>query len=98
MARYSRSARFAKDWADLDPADRARFKAVVRERFVPDLGAGHGFRAGLRVKRVESTAFVWEMTFAPDGRATWQYADDSTERDPHVLWRRVGTHDVLRSP
>lgn len=64
----------------------------------PDLAAGHGFRAGLRVKRVESTGFVWEVTFAPDGRATWQYAADSTEDDPHVVWRRVGTHDVLRTP
>lgn len=98
MPRYSTTARFAKDWAALDPADRARFKAAVREKFIPDLDAGHGFRAGLRVKRIESTDFVWEMTFAPDGRATWQYADDSTEGDPHVVWRRIGTHDVLRSP
>jgi len=98
VARYSRTDQFLKDWADLDPADKARFKTVVRERFVPDLESGHGFRPGLRVKRVESTSSVWEMTFAPDGRATWQYADDSRTDDPHVVWRRVGTHDVFRSP
>jgi hypothetical protein len=51
-----------------------------------------------RVKRVEGTPNVWGMTFAPDGRATWQYADDPAEGDPHVVWRRVGTHDVVRSP
>lgn len=98
MPRYSRTDQFVKDWADLDPADRQRFKTVVRERFVPDLEAGTGFRPGLRVKRVEGTSHVWEMTFAPDGRATWQYAHDSTAGEPHVIWRRIGTHDVFRSP
>ena len=98
MPRYSRTDQFLKDWADLDPGDRARFKAAVRDKFVPDLESGHGFRPGLRVKRVEGTREVWEMTFASDGRATWQYADDSRPGDPHVIWRRIGTHDVFRSP
>lgn len=98
MPRYSRSGQFLKDWADLDPQDKARFKTTVREKFVPDLESGGTFRPGLRVKRVEGTPNVWEMTFAPDGRATWQYADDSIAGDPHVVWRRVGTHDVFRSP
>lgn len=98
MPRYSRTDQFRKDWADLDPTDRERFKTTVRDKFVPDLEAGHGFRPGLRVKRVERTSTVWEMTFAPDGRATWQYADDSRADDPHVIWRRIGTHDVFRAP
>ncbi len=38
------------------------------------------------------------MTWAPDGRATWQYAAASVADDPHVIWRRIGTHDVLRAP
>lgn len=98
MPRYSRTDQFRKDWADLDPADKERFRTTVREKFVPDLEAQRAFRAGLRVKRVEGTPDVWEMTFAPDGRATWQYADDSAPGDPHVIWRRIGTHDVVRSP
>lgn len=89
--------RFLKDWARLDGSARARFETTVRERFAPDLLAGR-FRAGLRVKRVQGAPGVYELTWAPDGRATWQYADDSTDGDPHVLWRRIGTHDVLRSP
>lgn len=98
MARSSRTDQFVKDWADLDRGDQQRFRAAVREKFVPDLHSGRGFRAGLRVKRVEGTGHVWEMTFAPDGCATWQYAEDSAPADPHVIWRRIGTHDVLRSP
>jgi hypothetical protein len=95
--RFSPLPRLVKDHAALDPAARARFEAVVRERFAPDLARGR-FRPGLRVKRVQGTAQVWEMTWAPDGRATWQLAEDSTRGDPHVLWRRIGTHDVLREP
>jgi hypothetical protein len=95
--RFSPLPRFLKDWARLDAPARARFEATVRERFAPDLASG-GFRPGLRVKRVQNARGVWEMTWAPDGRATWQYAPDSTDGDPHVVWRRIGTHDVLRLP
>lgn len=95
--RFTPVARFLKDAARLDPADLARFERVVRSRFAPDLVAGT-FRPGLRVKGVQSAPGVFEMTWARDGRATWQYAADSTDGDPHVIWRRIGTHDVVRSP
>jgi hypothetical protein len=38
------------------------------------------------------------MTYAPDGRATWHYGSEVEPGIPHVVWRRVGTHDVLRDP
>jgi hypothetical protein len=31
------------------------------------------FPPGLRVKRVQGAEGVWEITFAPDGRATFAY-------------------------
>ncbi|MGH3505021.1 MAG: hypothetical protein ACRDQA_29630 [Nocardioidaceae bacterium] len=65
--------------------------------FVADLSTGQ-FRGGLRVKRVQGTADVYEMTFAPDGRATWQYGNEVNAGQPHVIWRRMGTHDVLCHP
>ncbi|MER6108587.1 hypothetical protein ACWG5P_11115 [Streptomyces prasinus] len=36
-----------------------------------------------------------EMTWAPDGRATWQYGDELREGEPHVIWRRVGGHEIF---
>jgi len=54
------------------------------------------FPPGLRVKRVQGRQDVWEITFAPDGRATFEYGDEVLPGTPHVIWRRVGTHDVLR--
>lgn len=93
MPTFETTARFEKDWADLDPADRTRFRKAVRH-FIADLERG-AFRPGLRVKRVQGTAGVFEMTFARDGRATWQYGDEVEQGQPHIMWRRIGTHDVF---
>ncbi|MDA8067333.1 MAG: hypothetical protein M0T77_01775 [Actinomycetota bacterium] len=53
------------------------------------------FPPGLRVKRVQGTDGVWEITFAPDGRATFAYGTEVVPGEAHVIWRRVGSHDVL---
>jgi hypothetical protein len=96
VATFEKTARFDKDWADLDPVDKERFRKAVRH-FIADLETGK-FRPGLRVKRVQGTDAVFEMTFAPDGRATWQYGEELQPGLPHVIWRRIGTHDVLTRP
>ncbi len=36
------------------------------------------------------------MTWAPDGRATFEYGDEVQSGEPHVTWRRIGTHSVFR--
>lgn len=56
------------------------------------------FPPALRVKRVQGTEGVWEITFAPDGRATFEYGDEVLAGEPHIIWRRVGRHDVLSEP
>jgi hypothetical protein len=98
MPTFELTNRFSKDFADLDAADRKRFERVVRGAFVPDLIAGRGFRPGLRVRRVHGTRGVFEMTWAPDGRATWQYGDEQSPGVPHIIWRRIGTHDIFSKP
>ena len=62
-----------------------------------DLRAGR-FRRGLRVKDVQGAAGIFEMTWAPDGRATFQYGEERRPGDRHVIWRRIGTHDVFVQP
>ncbi|MBA3807757.1 MAG: hypothetical protein H0X28_05100 [Solirubrobacterales bacterium] len=56
------------------------------------------FPVTLRVHRVKGASGVWEITFAPDGRATFEYGAQIVDGEPHVIWRRVGTHDVLGEP
>jgi hypothetical protein len=56
------------------------------------------FPSALRVKRVQGSEGIWEMTFAPDGRATFVYGEEVVPGEPHVIWRRVRTHAVLSDP
>jgi hypothetical protein len=92
---WERTARFDRDWDQLSADERARFRRVAHV-FVADLRAGQ-VRAGLRVKRVDGTEAVFELTRAPDGRATFEHGAGGAA-GPHVIWRRVGRHDILRRP
>lgn len=98
MPTYEQTPRFVRDLQKLDSAQRKRFRAVLVEQFIPGLSAGK-FPESLRVKRVQATREkVWEMTWAPDGRATFQYGPERRPGQPHVIWRRVGSHDIFRRP
>ena len=97
MPTFAWLARFGADFDRLTPAQQAAFLAAVAQ-FVEDLRTGGQFRKGLRIKGVQGASGIFEMTWADDGRATFQYGDALLEGEPHVIWRRVGTHDVFRQP
>jgi hypothetical protein len=94
---YEAPDAFAREFAKLTPEQRARFRKAVAQ-MVEDLLARRPFRPSLRVKRVQGTAEVWEMTWAPDGRATWHYGSGIQPGVPHIVWRRIGTHSILNRP
>lgn len=94
MPTFSSTPRFKRDFRKLGAVDQQRFERVVRQQFVADLAPGL-FRPGLRVKGVEGAPGVFEMTWAPNGRATWQYGEGVRPGEPHVIWRRVGIHDIF---
>lgn len=94
MPAFDRPPRFQKDRDDLDPALQDRFRVAGHE-FVEDLDPGGEFRRGLRVKRLQGTEGVLEMTFAPNGRATWGYGPEQRAGLAHVVWRRLGDHSIL---
>jgi len=94
---YEWVARFANDFDSLSPDKQAAFLVVVSQ-FVEDLRAGKGFRKGLRVKGVKGAAGIFEMTWADDGRATFEYREGVREGEAHILWRRVGTHSIFDQP
>lgn len=95
MPSHARTRQFERDWRRLHAADRDRFRSAFR-KFDVDLAAGR-FRPGLRVRGVQGAPGVFEMTWAPDGRATFEYAE-SQGAGPHVIWRRIGSHSVLGMP
>lgn len=88
---------FLRDWERLTPEQQRAFRVAVG-KLVDDLRAGGGLRAGLRVKGVQGAPGVYEMSWAPDGRATFSYGRSVVGDEPHVIWRRVGTHEILREP
>ncbi|MFJ3164198.1 hypothetical protein [Streptomyces kanasensis] len=95
MPTYEALPCFTADLDRLTPTQRRRFRQAVAA-FVDDLRAGRGrFRAGLRVKGVRSAPGVFELTWDGNGRATWQYGPAIRPGAQHVIWRRIGTHDIL---
>ena len=97
MPTYAWLARFAVDFDSLSADQKAAFLTAVAQ-FVEDLRRGEGFRKGLRVKGVKGASGIFEMTWADDGRATFEYGDPVSEGEAHVIWRRIGAHKILNQP
>lgn len=38
---------------------------------------------------------TWDM---PNGRATFAYGDEQLRGESHIIWRRVGGHDIFKHP
>ena len=70
MPTYDQKDDFRRDYLRLTRKERALFRTAVG-KFVADVRAGR-FRAGLRVRGVQNAPNVFEMTWAPDGRATFE--------------------------
>ncbi|MFJ4007711.1 hypothetical protein ACIPWL_30260 [Streptomyces sp. NPDC090023] len=97
MPTYETLPRFTHDLRRLSPAQRRAFHRVVTRAFVPDLRAGR-FRAGLRIKRVRCSPGIYELTWAGNGRATWSYGPERIRGAQHIVWRRIGGHDIFTGP
>ncbi|MBA3306308.1 MAG: hypothetical protein H0U25_10345 [Thermoleophilaceae bacterium] len=96
MPTFEPLPRFLRDYARLTQEQKKAW-VRMRRRFVAGLKAGR-LDPALRVKRVQGHPGVWEISWAPDGRATFHYGDEVHPGEPHVVWRRIGTHDVLDRP
>ncbi|WP_326743410.1 hypothetical protein [Streptomyces sp. NBC_01768] len=90
MPTFETLPRFTADLQHLTPAQRRRFRRVVLDSFVPDLRTG---RQGVRC-----APGIYELTWAPDGRATWSYGREQIAGTLHIVWRRIGGHDILAGP
>ena len=86
---YEFSNRFRKDYRAL-PAD-------IREAFDTkfSLFLENPHHPSLRIKRLVGTANRWEGSVTMNYRFTFQLAEGDTEGK--VLFRRIGTHDILRA-
>ena len=93
---------FRRDLRKLTSVQRKRLRAAG-DRFFADLedmeaGRRSSFRPGLRVKGVKGWPGVFEMKWAPDGRATFSWGEEIVPGQRHVIWRRCGDHEIFKHP
>jgi len=94
---YDKTEQFERDYESLSPDERAAFKRAI-EKFLEDLPTRR-FRRGLRVKGVQGTNGIFEMTWeGEDGRATFEYGEEIRSGEPHIIWRRIGGHGIFSNP
>jgi hypothetical protein len=95
---YEAQGRFERDLRRLTRAQRKQFDAT-RKRLVAGLEQRPPrLEPALRIKRVQGHEGVWELSWAPDGRATFAYGPEVLAGMPHVIWRRIGDHSILADP
>ena len=102
MPTYETDDRFWHDWDRLSGAQQKLLKVAVL-RLVADLkemeaGRRSSLRPGLRVKGVRGARGVFEMWWAPDGRATFSWGAERRPGQRHIIWRRCGDHEILKQP
>lgn len=94
---YELPSGFAREFARMPREQRRAFQAAV-EKLVEALREGDKPPNSLRVKRVQGTKDVWEMSYSGDGRATFRYGAEVKPGETHVEWLRVGGHEIFSRP
>jgi hypothetical protein len=93
MPTFQPESRFLAEFHRLSVADQAAFRRAVA-LFHEGLIARQ-FHSSLRVKSYQSLPGVNEMTWARDGRALWRYGRPVRPGHAHIIWLRIGTHDIF---
>lgn len=97
MSTFHRTEQFQRDYQTLTSEERAEVKAALA-KFIEDVETGI-FRKSLRVKGVQGSPGVFEMTWSgQDGRATFEYGPPIRQEQRHVIWRRIGGHEIFSRP
>lgn len=98
--RFERTPAFDRDWKALPEQHKTKFRQLIPQFNAAAERAAAGednlWPNGMRVKPIQSTRGVWELTWSmndPDGRATWEWSE--VDGRPAVRWRRVGDHSVF---
>jgi hypothetical protein len=67
-------------WSGYRLEERKQLSRAVN-KMVADLKARQGFRKGLRIKGIQGHEGIYEMTWAPDGRASFTYGTSPNAGD-----------------
>ena len=81
-------------WTEPFKKDYKRLPVNIRAKIADALArfAENRHYPSLQTKKMEGSADIWEMRVSDTYRVTFQFVKEG------VLLRRVGTHDILRTP
>ncbi len=94
---YELEPGFAREFARLPREQQRAFRRAV-EKLIAALKNGDEPPRSLRIKRVQGTRDVWEMSWSGDGRSTFRYGAERKVGETHVVWLRVGGHEIFSRP
>jgi hypothetical protein len=94
---YELGTGFAREFARLSRRQAKAYRKAV-EKFIEALSKGEQPPNSLRIKRVQGTRDIWEMSYSGDGRATFRYGSEVKPGEAHVEWLRIGGHEILSRP
>lgn len=105
MPTFFVEARFWNDYNRMSGHDQALFKQA-RDEFIRVLrewqNAGRPgvprFPKSLGIRPMVHRRGVMELAWAPDGRCTWQYSTPQRPGRLHIIWRRIGSHEIYKDP
>ncbi|MEN6627707.1 MAG: hypothetical protein ABFD69_15890 [Candidatus Sumerlaeia bacterium] len=86
--------RFKRQYEKLTAEQKILFMQAVA-LLVESIRRGR-YHKSLRIKRFHGQEGVWEITWAPNGRALFKYGKEVKPGEAHVIWLNVGTHDIFK--
>ena len=98
MPTHDEKELFMREYLALTRAKRRLF-AKALQKMVEDMKAGKAFRKSLRISVLGGHPGIYEMTCEmPDGRATFEFGPEQAPGERHVIWRRIGGHEIFDAP
>jgi hypothetical protein len=98
MPTHDEDDSFWRDWRRLNREQRLAFRKAAAA-LNADLAADSGIRPSLRAHPMVGNSGIWELTWeGEDGRATFRFGPEKVPGQRHVIWRRVGGHEIYQEP
>lgn len=97
--------RFMSDFRRLSADQRAQFRAA-RLAFIAALTAWEesgftgrpSFPKSLGIRHMQGSPNILELRWGLDGRCTWMFGTPKRPGRAHVVWRRIGSHEIYDDP
>jgi hypothetical protein len=98
MPTHDEFEQFLREYRALPKDKRDLFRQAVKA-MNDDLKARRPFRKSLRIGVLGGHSNVYEMTWdMPNGRATFMFGSERIPGEQHIIWRRIGGHEIYNNP